>query len=286
MILSFAQYERELAGERIRDKFLASRKRGLWMGGHAPLGYDVCDRKLAINAGEASLVRHVFQRFLQVGSATKLVQELNAAGHRTKRGKPFDKGILYKLLHNRTYVGEVEHKGIAYPGQHEALVDKSTWDHVHTILAGNAHRRASRTRAATPALLKGLIYGPDGKAMAPSHTRRRGKLYRFYRTATALKLGHEACPIRSVPAGDVEAAVIGQIRALLRAPEVVVRVWRAACLEDDRIEERGEEILAKVPMRRMGVPHEIAEAVAWMCSDKASFMTGASHVIDGGYYAA
>jgi site-specific DNA recombinase len=238
ILLSFGQFERELASERIRDKFLASRKRGLWMGGHAPLGFDVHDRKLAVNDAEASLVRHIFQRFLQVGSATKLVQELNTAGHRTKRGKPFDKGVLYKLLHNRTYVGEVEHKGVAYPGEHEALVDRATWDKVHAILAENAHRRASRTRATTPALLKGLIFGPDDKAMAPSHTRKRGRLYRFYRTMTALKLGHEACPIRSVPAGDVEAAVIGQIRALLRAPEVVVRVWRAACLEDDQIEER------------------------------------------------
>jgi hypothetical protein len=120
MILSFAQYERELAGERVRDKFLASRKRGLWMGGHPPLGYDVADRKLLINAGEAELVKHVFLRFLQVGSATRLAQELNTAGRRTKRGEPFDKGVLYKLLHNRTYIGEVEHKGTAYPGQHEA----------------------------------------------------------------------------------------------------------------------------------------------------------------------
>jgi hypothetical protein len=106
------------------------------------------------------------------------------------------------------------------------------------ILAENRHRRASRTRAATPALLRGLIFGPDGKAMAPSHTRRRGRLYRFYRTATALKLGHDACPIRSVPAGDVEAAVIGQTRALLRAPEVVARVWRTAYLEDEGTGER------------------------------------------------
>jgi DNA invertase Pin-like site-specific DNA recombinase len=238
MILSFAQYERELAGERIRDKFLASRRRGLWMGGHTPLGFDVQDRKLVVNDAEASLVRHIFQRFLQVGSATKLVQELNSAGHRTKRGKPFDKGVVYKLLNNPTYAGRVTHKESVYEGQHEAIVDRDIWDKVHAILAENRHRRASRTRAATPALLKGLIFGPDGHAMAPSHTRKRGRLYRFYRTTTALKLGHDACPIRSVPAGDVEAAVIGQIRALLRAPEVVVRVWRAAYLEDQAIDER------------------------------------------------
>jgi site-specific DNA recombinase len=238
MILSFAQYERELAGERIRDKFLASRKRGLWMGGHPPLGYDVRDRKLVVNEAEAALVRHTFKRFLQVGSATKLVQELNVAGHRTKRGKPFDKGILYKLLHNRVYVGEVVHKGNAYPGEHDAIIDRDTWDKVHGILAENAHRRASRTRAATPALLKGLIFGPDDKAMAPSHTRRRGRLYQFYRTATSLKLCHGACPIRAVPAGEVEAAVINQIRALLRSPEIVVRIWRAAQHDGEAVDER------------------------------------------------
>jgi site-specific DNA recombinase len=238
MVLSFAQYERELAGERIRDKVLASRKRGLWMGGHVPLGYDVRDRKLVVNEASAALVRHIFNRFLQIGSATKLVQELNAAGHRTKRGRPFDKGIVYKLLHNRTYVGEVEHKRKSYPGEHDAIIARDTWDKVHRILTENGHRRASRTRAVTPALLKGLIIGPDGKAMAPSHTRRRGRLYRFYRTATSLKLCHGACPIRAVPAGEVEAAVINQIRALLHSPEIVVRVWRAAQLDGEAIDER------------------------------------------------
>jgi DNA invertase Pin-like site-specific DNA recombinase len=237
MILSFAQYERELAGERIRDKFLQSRKRGLWMGGHAPLGYEVRDRKLVIDEAEAALVRHIFARFLQVGSATKLVQELNAAGHRSKRGKPFDKGTVYKLLNNRTYVGEVEHKHTAYPGEHEAIIERDIWDKIHMILAENRQRRGSQTRAATPALLKGLIIGPDGKAMAPSHTRRRGRLYRFYRTATSLKLCHGACPIRAVPAGEVEAAVVNQIRTLLRSPEIIVRTWRAAYLDDEQIDE-------------------------------------------------
>jgi site-specific DNA recombinase len=238
MILSFAQYERELAGERIRDKFLASRRRGMWMGGWVPTGYRLEERKLVVEPEEAALVRHIFHRFLQVGSATKLVQELNADGHRTKRRKPFDKGVLYKLLDNRTYVGEVEHKGTAYPGEHEPLVDRATWDKVHAILAENRHRRASHTRAATPALLKGLIFGPDDRAMAPSHTRRRGLLYRFYRTATSLKLSHGECLIRAVPAGEVEAAVVNQIRILLRAPEIVVRTWRAAQFDGEAIDER------------------------------------------------
>jgi site-specific DNA recombinase len=238
VLLSFAQFEREVAAERIRDKFAASRRKGMWMGGHPPLGYDVRDRRLVVIDAEAGLVHHIFERFLQVGSVTKLVQELNAAGHRTKRGKPFDKGIVYKLLNNRTYVGEVEHKGTPYPGEHEAIIERDTWEKVRAILAENAHQRACRTRAATPALLKGLIFGPDNRAMAPSHTRRRGRLYRFYRTATSLKLCHDACPIRAVPAGEVEAAVINQIRAVVRAPEVVVRVWRAAQLDGESVEER------------------------------------------------
>jgi site-specific DNA recombinase len=208
------------------------------MGGWVPTGYRLEERKLVVEPDEAALVKHIFERFLQIGSATMLVQELNAAGYRTKRGKPFDKGSAYKLLNNPIYTGRVTHKGQVYDGEHEAIVDRGTWDKVHAILAENAHRRASRTRAARPALLKGLIFGPDGKAMAPSHTRRRGRLYRFYRTATALKLGHDACPIRGVPAGEIEAAVIGQIRALLRAPEVVVRVWRAAQLDGEEIDER------------------------------------------------
>jgi site-specific DNA recombinase len=170
ILLSFAQFERELAGERIRDKFLASRKRGLWMGGHAPLGYDVRDRKLVVNEAEAALVRHIFGRFLQVGSATKLVQELNAAGRHTKRGKPFDKIVVYKLLNNPTYAGRVTHKQAVYEGEHEAVIDRDTWDKVHAILAENRHLRASRTRAATPALLKGLIFGPDGTAGCTAST--------------------------------------------------------------------------------------------------------------------
>jgi site-specific DNA recombinase len=238
MVLSFAQYERELAGERIRDKVAASRRKGMWMGGHVPMGYVVRDRALAVEEPEAALVRHIFARFLQVGSATKLVQELNAAGHRTRRGRLFDKGVVYRLLNNPTYVGEVAHKGAVYPGEHEAVVDRATWDKVRAILAQKQHRRACQTRAATPALLKGLIFGPDDRVMAPSHTRKRGRVYRFYRTATSLKLCHGDCPIRAVPAGEVEAAVIDQVRALLRTPEVVVRTWRAASLSDEQIDER------------------------------------------------
>jgi DNA invertase Pin-like site-specific DNA recombinase len=115
-------------GERIRDKFAASRARGMWMGGWAPLGYDIRDRKLAVNLTEAALVRRIFERFVRLGSATKLVLELNREGVRHKRGKLIDKGFVYKLLNNRLYLGEAVHKGQSHPGEHDAIIAHELWD--------------------------------------------------------------------------------------------------------------------------------------------------------------
>ncbi|TPQ52670.1 resolvase, partial [Prosthecomicrobium hirschii] len=134
ILLSFAQFEREVIGERIRDKFAASRRRGMWMGGHPPLGYDVRDRKLIINPAEAEAVRSLFERFVTVGSATTLAKALVAEGVTSKRGRPIDKGFLYKTLNNRVYLGEAVHKGTAYPGEHAAIVTPELWAKVHAIL--------------------------------------------------------------------------------------------------------------------------------------------------------
>ncbi|MBN8937737.1 MAG: recombinase family protein, partial [Rhizobiales bacterium] len=167
ILLSFAQFEREVIGERIRDKIAASRKRGMWMGGFVPLGYDVRDRKLVVNEAEARKVRMIFERFVRIGSATTLVRALRAEGITGKYGKLVDKGTIYKLLNNRTYIGLAVHKGTAYPGEHKAIISQALWDKVHSILADSPRRRAARTRAQTPALLKGLIFGPTGRAMTP-----------------------------------------------------------------------------------------------------------------------
>jgi site-specific DNA recombinase len=172
ILLSFAQFEREVIGERIRDKVAASRKRGMWMGGWTPLGYDVVGRKLVVNDAEADLVRRIFSRFLQLGSVTLLVRELHRDGAVTKLGKPFDKGMVYKLLNNRVYAGEAVHKGKAYPGEHAPIVDASTFERVQSILATNSRQRAASTRRGTPALLKGLIFTEGGRAMTPTHTAR------------------------------------------------------------------------------------------------------------------
>src|SRR5512147_576506 len=238
ILLSFAQFEREVIGERIRDKFAASRRKGMWMGGCPPLGYDVVDRKLVVNEAEAELVRLIFNRVLRVGSATKLAQELRRAGHTTKSwttqdgkhraGKPIDKGAIYKILGNRTYLGEAVHKGTPYSGEHAPIIDRATWDKVHAILAENTVVRANGTRAQTPALLRGLIFAPGGHAMTPSHSRKDGRLYRYYVSTDAIRRGYSECAIRSVPAAELEEAVVSQVRHLLRTPEIIARTWAAA----------------------------------------------------------
>jgi DNA invertase Pin-like site-specific DNA recombinase len=237
MLLSFAQYERELTGERIRDKFAASRRKGMWMGGWAPLGYDVKERKLVVNEPEAELVRSIFERFVKIGSATKLAQALAAEGVVGKRGKPIDKGAIYKLLSNRLYIGQAVHKEESYPGEHKAIISLKLWDKAHAVLKESARKRAGDTRSQTPALLKGLIFGPAGGAMSPTHTRRGQKLYRYYVSQTALKQGAQACPMKRIAAAEIEAAVINQVRIVLRSPEIIVATWRAARQEDRTVTE-------------------------------------------------
>jgi hypothetical protein len=224
-------------GERIRDKFAASRRKGMWMGGNVPFGYRVENRKLLIHDEEAAIVRSIFERFLQIGSATILARTLNAEGLRRKNGKDFDKGLLYKLLSNRVYVGEAVHKGQNYPGEHQAIISPDLWDKVRSIVAESPSKRAGQSRRQTPALLKGLIFAPNGYAMTPAHTRKKGRLYRYYVTTSVQKLGPETCPVRRVPAGEIEAAVIDQLRALIRSPEVIVKTWMAARNDDSAISE-------------------------------------------------
>jgi site-specific DNA recombinase len=228
VLLSFAQFEREVIGERIRDKFAASRRKGMWMGGWAPLGYEVRDRKLVVNEQDAKLVRSIFQRFLKTGSATILARQLIQEGVRNKYGKLIDKGILYKLLNNPVYIGEAVHKGVSYPGEHTAIIDRKVWDKVQAQLRINPRRRSGTARSQTPSLLKGLIFGPTGAAMSPSHTRKNSRLYRYYVSQTVLKQSAADCLIGRVPAAAIEKIVIDEVGNLLRSPEVIVQTWRCA----------------------------------------------------------
>jgi DNA invertase Pin-like site-specific DNA recombinase len=253
ILLGFAQFEREVIGERIRDKFAASRKKGMWMGGRPPLGYEVGHRRLVVIEREAALVRRIFDRFAKSGSALSVARELNAAGEVTKRrlcangvrgGKPWTKGAIYKVLANHIYLGEAVHKAVAYPGEHAAIIDQRAWDKAHTVMAEPAHRRGASTRAQVPAILKGLIFGPNGRAMSPSHTRRRGRIYRYYVAREAIADGYDTCPVTSVPAADVEGAVLDHVQKLLAAPELVARAWVVAKRQSgDEITEREITVL-------------------------------------------
>ena len=227
ILLSFAQYEREIIGERVRDKIAASRARGMWMGGPVPLGYRVENRKLVVDEAGAATVRRVFEGFAEIGSATRLLPVLRAEGLVTKTGRPFDKGAVYKLLVNRTFLGEAVHKGTSYPGEHAAIISRELWDRVHAIMVESPRARAAKNRATAPALLRGLLFGPDGRAMSPTHTRKKGRLYRYYVSQAVLQGGADDAPLRRLPAGEIEGLVLAQIRALLLQPEVVVGTWRA-----------------------------------------------------------
>ncbi len=237
ILLSFAQFEREVTAERIRDKVCASRMKGIWMGGGVPLGYVVKDRKLVERPEDAANVRWVFDRFIEIGSGTVLARELAERGVTTSRGHRIDKKFIYRMLNNQVYIGNAVHKGTSYPGEHSAIIDRQVWDKVHAILTESPRKRAARTRADTPALLKGLLYGPDGAAFSPTHTRKGGRLYRYYVSQTVLKHGAGSCPVGRVPAGEIEAAVIDQLRAVFRQPEIVAGTWKAVRVQDGDVTE-------------------------------------------------
>jgi len=189
VLLSFAQFERAVIGERIRDKIAGSKKKGMWMGGIPPLGYGVRDRKLVIVDSEET-VRAIFRRYAELGSVRLLKDELEARGINSKSwtsasgrcigGKPFSRGALYQVLQNRTYRGEIVHKGQPHPGEHPPIIDQPLWDAVHAQLASNRAERKSVTRACQPSLLTGMLLDGDGNRMTPSYAVKNGTRYRYY----------------------------------------------------------------------------------------------------------
>ena len=247
ILLSFAQFEREIIGERIRDKLAAAKMKGKYVGGRPMLGYDIDKRamKMVVNADEAAVVRHIFERFIQVGSCMKVAQELNARGCRMKSwtsskgramgGSTWKKTDVHHVLTNRRYLGLTVHKGRTYEGEHEAIVDQRTWDRAHAMLKTNRACRTNQTRRKTVAMLKGLVRcGQCGGAMHDTWTERRARKYRYYVCNKAAKIGMESCAVKSVPAGEVEKAVFQYLRNVFRSPELVARTVRAMQIEADR----------------------------------------------------
>ena len=248
MLLSFAQFEREVTGERIRDKIAASKKRGLWMGGPVPLGYEVQDRKLVVKSEEAKQVRHVMRRYLALGSVPALAEELNREGYRTKvqrrasgphrGGCIYRRGTLYHLLANRIYLGLIVHKGKAYPGEHEAIVDQELWDDVQALLAANASGTSRRLKHQHPSLLVGKVVDGEGREMTPSHTSKSRRRYRYYVTRPDHVDGTRAW---RVSAHDLEQLVCSSIAERLLDPRLATQLSEPSTVEAEQFREAIEK---------------------------------------------
>jgi site-specific DNA recombinase len=249
ILLTFAQFERELTAERIRDKFVASKKKGLWMHGIPPLGYDVKDRRLVINEVEAEQVRTIFRRFVALGSILKVVQEIRARGWcnktwttkagRTLAGQLHDKSSVHKILHCRTYLGEMKHRDQYFENTHAPIIERTLWDEAHALLQVNGRVRAGASRRGkVEFLLKGLLTGPDGRALSPWHTTKaNGRTYRYYLSTRDTHEGPGTSGLPRLPAGELEGAVVAQLRRVLRAPEMVEAIIPQAVALDPTLDD-------------------------------------------------
>lgn len=270
ILLSFAQFEREVTGERIRDKISASKAKGMWMGGMPPLGYDVVERKLVVNAPEAALVQDIFRRYAEHGSAARLVRELAIEGHTTKSwttqgglhrpGRPIDQQFIFAMLRNRIYLGDMVHKGQSFPGQHHAIISETVWNAVHAFVErrkqGPRDRRTDR-----PALLGGLLFAPDGQRMLHTFTKKRnGRLYRYYvpylhkRRNAGATAEPGALDIGSLPAAEIEGAVLAQVHNALRTPELLIATWRSCQKHPDGTGLQEAQVV--IAMQRIGAVWE------------------------------
>ncbi|MEQ9518448.1 MAG: recombinase family protein [Parvibaculum sp.] len=242
VLLSFAQFEREVTAERIRDKFKASKEKGMWMGGRPVLGFDIKDRKLIPNPNEIDRARYIFKTYLEVGSAMVLKERLDQEGIASKQwvtqkgkqagGKPFTRGSLYGLLSNPIYVGKIRHKDKIYDGQHEAILDQSLWDRVQALLAKNRVVELNKKRAKSPSLLAGILAQEDGRPFKPSHSNKNGVKRRYYR--------HPSC---TLPSNEIENVVLSQIKQLLSTPSQLAEILN---IED---QERLKALLASANLR-------------------------------------
>ena len=224
VLLSFAQFEREVTGERIRDKIAASKRKGMWMGGTVPHGYYVHERKLLVQPKEADEVRYIFSRYLELGSTLKLVDDLAAKDIRTRErthscGRKignvhFGPGPLGHILKNQVYIGKTKHKDAIYDGEHKPIIDQKTFQKVQALIASNNNDKRNSKNAKLPSLLAGLIVDPDGRPMSPSRGQKGDKQYCYY--VTRFKTGEKKSTICRLPAGEVDKIVLNAVCQMLK----------------------------------------------------------------------
>jgi len=237
VLLSFAQFEREVIGERIRDKIAASKKKGMWMGGVPPLGYRVEDHRLSVIDSEAKIVRAIFRRYAELGSVRLLKEELEGQGIKSKSwtsasgrrigDKPFSRGALYLILQNRTYLGEILHKGQSRPGEHTPIIDQLLWDAAQAQLASNTAERNPGARTRQPSLLTGMLFDANGNPMTPSHAVKQGTRYRYYVSRPLIiKDQTKSSAGLRIPAEEIEPLVPSRVRQWLLDPGSIYSATR------------------------------------------------------------
>ena len=226
ILMTFAQYEREIIGERIRDKFAASKRKGMWMGGAVPLGYRVQDRKLVVVDEEAETVRHIYRRYLDLQSPKRIAIELNAKGLKTKTGRPWNKGNLHHILRNCVYIGKVSHKGETFDGEQPAIVGLDTWETVQHFMDATPTNTDLTRKSDYVSALKGLLYcGHCGGMMTmAATTRKNGKRYSYYKCSRDSRRAVSRCPVKQVAATTLEDVVFEQISAVFRTPAMAARL--------------------------------------------------------------
>jgi len=266
-LMTFAQYEREVIAERIRDKVAAAKKRGKYCGGTPPLGYNVNrdTKKLEVNRAEAELMQFIFRRYIQLGGAKQLAMEVNEQGYKTKswtakngnvhHGGKWDTGHIYRALKNRLYIGEISYKGDNYEGEHDAIIDKETWEKVQKMLKENTVAKISKakTRAVSP--LHGVIRcGHCDSSMGLSYAQKGARRYTYYLCAKDAKRAVSVCPLKRISAGDIEKVVLQQLGAVFRTPTLVAKTYRSAreleVVERERIKKQKDELNADLKMVR------------------------------------
>lgn len=233
VLLSFAQFEREVTGERIRDKIAASKKKGLWMGGNTPVGYTPNGRTLEIHPEHAAMVQSIFSGYLKHGCVRKLKMALDRSGikspiriyesGRQTGGLPFTRGNLYKILSNAIYIGQITHKGETYPGQHPAIIEQSLWDAVQAQLTANSQRRKKKRSVPSDSLLAGILFDDQGHRLIPSHSQKQSKRFRYYVSEPLVtNVREEAMNGIRIPANDLERMVIRKVVEWLSNDEALL----------------------------------------------------------------
>jgi DNA invertase Pin-like site-specific DNA recombinase len=264
VLLSFAQFEREVTGERIRDKIAASKKKGMWMGGNVPLGYDARDRKLQINEAEAVTVRTIFNEFLRLGSVHSLQDWLRENNITSRRGNHFFRGPLYMMLRNPHYIGLIKHKKVTYPGEHSAIIDRETWDKAQTLLNDNIQGKRRKVRATKESILTSILFDANGTLYTPTHANKNGRRYRYYTSQAVIKkTGNSNSPAR-IPAHDLEKAVVDRMLEWLQTPTQLLTAIR-----DETTVAPPEGIFAKIIAQAATMAQSWSEHIA---EDRTQFL--------------